>query len=147
MVTVFARCTTPIHFHTTEEGEDTGRSCSLRLPGHPKKSALGVAMAVSLRKHPVPLAGTSLLYETPPQYLADQPPFLNAVAAIATPLGPEALLRHLKDAEREAGRQAEGLRYGPRPLDLDIVLSARGSDAGQECDSVPEVLEHCRSTP
>jgi 2-amino-4-hydroxy-6-hydroxymethyldihydropteridine diphosphokinase len=63
----------------------------------------------------------SALYESAPWGVTDQPPFLNAVAAIATPLAPSDLLRAVKDIERAAGRRA-GPRWGPRPLDIDLLL-------------------------
>jgi len=67
---------------------------------------------------------TSRLYESKPMYVTDQPAFLNAAAEIRTTLGPLELLRSLKDTEREMGRQfgAEQLRWGPRPIDLDIIF-------------------------
>jgi 2-amino-4-hydroxy-6-hydroxymethyldihydropteridine diphosphokinase len=63
----------------------------------------------------------SSLYETPPWGVTDQPPFLNAVARASTTLEPQALLRLLKQVEQALGR-TPGLRYGPRPVDLDILL-------------------------
>jgi len=53
--------------------------------------------------------------------VTDQPPFLNAVAEITTTLAPRDLLRAVKALEVAAGRQA-GPRWGPRPLDLDLLL-------------------------
>ncbi|MGM0578514.1 MAG: 2-amino-4-hydroxy-6-hydroxymethyldihydropteridine diphosphokinase [Myxococcota bacterium] len=50
-----------------------------------------------------------------------QPPYLNAVARIRTPLAPRALLTVLQHLERAAGRR-RGLRWGPRTLDLDLLL-------------------------
>ena len=51
------------------------------------------------------------------------PPFLNACLRIATQLDPEALLDACKDIERELGRDlAGGIRYGPRPIDVDLLL-------------------------
>ena len=49
-----------------------------------------------------------------------QPDFLNAVVMIEARLPPAALLRRLKQLERAAGRRP-GRRWGPRPLDLDIL--------------------------
>ena len=63
----------------------------------------------------------SALYESAPWGVTDQPPFLNAVAAITTPLAPSDLLRAVKRIERAAGRRA-GPRWGPRPLDIDLLL-------------------------
>lgn len=63
----------------------------------------------------------SSLYETEPWGVTDQPPFYNAVARISTELQPLDLLRHLKDVEHTLGRRP-GRRWGPRPVDLDILL-------------------------
>ena len=63
----------------------------------------------------------SSLYETAPLGGEEQPPFYNAVCRISTGLGPEALLRHLKQIEFAIGRRP-GPRWGPRPIDLDILL-------------------------
>jgi len=67
------------------------------------------------------LAAVSPLYETAPVGLEDQPPFLNAVAAVETTLFPSRLLVACKQAEAAAGRMP-GVRWGPRPLDVDILL-------------------------
>ena len=68
------------------------------------------------------LEEVSSLYETEPQGVSDQPLFLNAVCRVSTGLEPQALLRFLKNVERETGRQPGGERWGPRPIDLDILL-------------------------
>jgi 2-amino-4-hydroxy-6-hydroxymethyldihydropteridine diphosphokinase len=65
----------------------------------------------------------SSLYETEPVgEILDQPDFLNAVARIRTALGPEALLDVCKAIEAEHGRDFEGPRHSPRPIDLDLLL-------------------------
>jgi len=64
---------------------------------------------------------TSSLYRTAPVGLADQPDFINAVAALETTLAPESLLDALLDLENRFGRlRAE--KNGPRTLDLDLLL-------------------------
>jgi 2-amino-4-hydroxy-6-hydroxymethyldihydropteridine diphosphokinase len=63
----------------------------------------------------------SALYETAPIGVTEQPWFLNAVCSVTTALAPHPLLDRLKRIERELGR-TEGRRWGPRPLDLDILL-------------------------
>src|SRR5689334_16699161 len=63
----------------------------------------------------------SPLYESAPWGVTDQPAFLNAVAEVATDLAPPDLLRAVKGIEQDAGRQA-GPRWGPRPLDIDLLL-------------------------
>lgn len=63
----------------------------------------------------------SSIVETEPWGRPGQPRFLNCVAEIETPLPPEALLDRLQALEREFGRvRAE--RWGPRTLDLDLLL-------------------------
>ena len=65
----------------------------------------------------------SSIYETAPQgEVVDQPDFLNAVVEIETDLGPEELLRECKRIECELGRRPGGVRHGPRPIDIDILL-------------------------
>jgi 2-amino-4-hydroxy-6-hydroxymethyldihydropteridine diphosphokinase len=63
----------------------------------------------------------SRIYETAPLYVTDQPAFLNMAVRLHTPLEPAALLRALKDQEARIGRVAS-VRYGPRLIDLDILL-------------------------
>jgi len=56
-------------------------------------------------------------------YLTNQPPFLNAVLQLQTKLSPHALLKRLKQIERQLGRDIlKGVRNGPRPVDLDILV-------------------------
>lgn len=64
----------------------------------------------------------SAVYETAPMYVADQPAFLNMAVKAETDLAPNALLATLKSIEAELGRKAGGVRFGPRELDLDILL-------------------------
>ena len=63
----------------------------------------------------------SRIYETPPWGYADQPAFLNMAVKCETGLGPESLLKRLKLLEVQLGREAS-FRYGPRRIDLDILL-------------------------
>jgi 2-amino-4-hydroxy-6-hydroxymethyldihydropteridine diphosphokinase len=78
----------------------------------------------------VRLAGVSRLYATEPVGLTDQPEFRNAVVALDVPAGPDpetgatALLLALKGIERAFGRRARE-RWGPRELDLDLLVFGR----------------------
>jgi 2-amino-4-hydroxy-6-hydroxymethyldihydropteridine diphosphokinase len=63
----------------------------------------------------------SSVWDTAPLLVTEQPRFHNAVAEGLTRLDPFALLRLAKRIERELGR-APGPRYGPRPVDIDILL-------------------------
>ncbi len=63
----------------------------------------------------------SSIYETPPWGVTDQPAFLNMTLLGETDLEPLQLLKKLKELEARLGRQP-GVRYGPRLIDLDILL-------------------------
>jgi 2-amino-4-hydroxy-6-hydroxymethyldihydropteridine diphosphokinase len=63
----------------------------------------------------------SSIYQTPPWGYEDQPEFLNQVIQAETVLSPVDLLAFLKNLEENLGRQAT-FRYGPRLIDLDILL-------------------------
>ena len=65
---------------------------------------------------------TSSLYRSAPLGGIEQPEFVNAVAGILTRLEPVALLAALKGIERERGREAGGSRWGPRVIDLDLLV-------------------------
>lgn len=68
----------------------------------------------------------SPLYETDPEGDPDQRAFLNAVCIGRTVLSPRQLLSQLQDAERAAGRRRGARRYGPRTLDLDLLVYGDG---------------------
>lgn len=68
------------------------------------------------------LVAVSPLYRTPPLGPADQPDYINAVAALDTELEPLALLDELQQIENWQGRVRGPLRWGPRTLDLDLLL-------------------------
>jgi 2-amino-4-hydroxy-6-hydroxymethyldihydropteridine diphosphokinase len=68
------------------------------------------------------LSACSALYRTAPVGPQDQPDFVNAAARIETRLGPRDLLDALQGIERRHGRRRDGTRWGPRVLDLDILL-------------------------
>jgi 2-amino-4-hydroxy-6-hydroxymethyldihydropteridine diphosphokinase len=64
----------------------------------------------------------STIRETQPWGYADQPPFLNAVAQFDTELPARELLERLLEIERTLGRTRDGPRWGPRRIDLDLLL-------------------------
>ncbi|UCG74741.1 MAG: 2-amino-4-hydroxy-6-hydroxymethyldihydropteridine diphosphokinase [Gemmatimonadota bacterium] len=64
----------------------------------------------------------SAVYESEPMYREAQPPFLNACCVGRTSLGARPLLEALQALERRAGRRRGGPRFGPRTLDLDLLL-------------------------
>lgn len=74
------------------------------------------------------LRGVSSIEETEPLGPIPQGPYLNQMAALETDLAPAELLEALQSIERNAGR-VRGARWGPRTLDLDIVLYEQQSVA------------------
>ena len=62
------------------------------------------------------------MYRTEPVDYKDQDWFVNYVVKIKTTLDPFSLLDTVKSIERSAGRTGDGIRFGPRVLDLDIIL-------------------------
>ncbi|HVN62471.1 MAG TPA: 2-amino-4-hydroxy-6-hydroxymethyldihydropteridine diphosphokinase [Gaiellaceae bacterium] len=68
------------------------------------------------------VVAVSSFRETDPVGYLDQPRFLNAAAALETALEPRALLDRLLEVERELGRTRDGPRFGPRTIDLDLLL-------------------------
>ena len=66
----------------------------------------------------------SSLYRSSPLGGIEQPDFVNAVASVLTMLNPHDLLAELKQIERARGRDPGGPRWGPRVLDLDLLVYA-----------------------
>ena len=78
-------------------------------------AALGAAAEVRI-------TGRSRFYKTEPVDVTAQDWFINGAVRIETALGPFELLDRLEAAQRAAGRPADGLRFGPRVLDLDLLM-------------------------
>ena len=70
----------------------------------------------------IEVEAVSSLRETDPVGYVDQPRFLNGAAALRTELPPRTLLDRLQEVERELGRDRSGPRFGPRTIDLDLLL-------------------------
>ena len=70
----------------------------------------------------VEVRAVSSFRETEPVGVVDQPRFLNGAAAVDTTLSPRELLDALLAVERSLGRTREGPRFGPRTIDLDLLL-------------------------
>ncbi|WP_312633355.1 2-amino-4-hydroxy-6-hydroxymethyldihydropteridine diphosphokinase [Pseudescherichia sp.] len=68
------------------------------------------------------IVAVSGFYRTPPLGPQDQPDYLNAAVALETSLAPEVLLDHTQRIELDQGRVRKAERWGPRTLDLDIML-------------------------
>jgi 2-amino-4-hydroxy-6-hydroxymethyldihydropteridine diphosphokinase len=87
------------------------------------RSAMLRAALEQLAAEPgVTVVAVSTVRETEPVGLVDQPRFLNAAAALDTELTPRELLDRLLGIERRLGRTREGPRFGPRTIDLDLLL-------------------------
>ncbi len=70
----------------------------------------------------VVVVGVSSARETDPVGILDQPRFLNAAAALDTELSARELLQRLLAIERRLGRTRDGTRFGPRTIDLDLLV-------------------------
>ncbi|MGA9761414.1 MAG: 2-amino-4-hydroxy-6-hydroxymethyldihydropteridine diphosphokinase [Gaiellaceae bacterium] len=70
----------------------------------------------------IELLAASTLRETEPEDFLDQPRFLNGAALVETDLSPRQLLARLQLIECELGRRRAGPRFGPRVIDLDLLL-------------------------
>ena len=64
----------------------------------------------------------SRFYRNPPFYPPPQPDYINAVVAIDTHLTAHQLLKYLQHIEKQHGRTRHTVRFGPRTLDLDLLL-------------------------
>jgi 2-amino-4-hydroxy-6-hydroxymethyldihydropteridine diphosphokinase len=81
------------------------------------------AAIARLADHPdLALTGRSAFYRTAPWGVLSQPDFVNAAVSVDTALAPHALLDLLLATERAFGRVRDGERWGPRTLDLDLLL-------------------------
>jgi 2-amino-4-hydroxy-6-hydroxymethyldihydropteridine diphosphokinase len=81
------------------------------------RSALGLLDTEDVR-----VLAISRFRETDPVGYADQPRFLNAAALVETDLSAPELLERLLAVERSLGRERTGPRFGPRTIDLDLLL-------------------------
>ncbi len=86
-----------------------------------RRAALEAAL-VWLGRAGARVEAVSPAYETAPRDLEDQPSFVNAAARVATDLSPPELLGAIKQIEAGLGRDPDGVRFGPRAIDCDILL-------------------------
>jgi 2-amino-4-hydroxy-6-hydroxymethyldihydropteridine diphosphokinase len=86
------------------------------------RSTFERAVALLCEDTALRLTARSSDYRTPPWGVTEQPPFLNAVIAVATSLPPHDLLARAQACERALGRdRVTEQRWGPRPIDLDLL--------------------------
>ncbi len=87
-----------------------------------RRGYLERALALLAEEPGVEVVAVSSFRETDPVGYLDQPPFLNAACAVETELPPRELLERLLAIERRLGRERAGPRFGPRTIDLDLLL-------------------------
>lgn len=86
----------------------------------------------------------SRLYRTAPLGPQDQPEFVNACAGLLTQLAAEALLAALRDIERAMGKVPPPVRWGPRVIDLDLLMLGAEQYEGPEL-TLPHPRMHERN--
>jgi 2-amino-4-hydroxy-6-hydroxymethyldihydropteridine diphosphokinase len=87
-----------------------------------REGALRAALAALDATAGIEVVAVSMFRETDPVDYLYQPRFLNGAAALDTTLSPRELLDALLEVERSLGRTREGPRFGPRTIDLDLLL-------------------------
>ncbi|HEY4621084.1 MAG TPA: 2-amino-4-hydroxy-6-hydroxymethyldihydropteridine diphosphokinase [Gaiellaceae bacterium] len=90
----------------------------------PREETLRQAVELLATEDGVEVVGVSTLRETDPVGVVDQPRFLNGAVAVGTTLSPRELLDVLLGIERTLGRVRDGTRWGPRTVDLDLLVYA-----------------------
>jgi 2-amino-4-hydroxy-6-hydroxymethyldihydropteridine diphosphokinase len=88
----------------------------------PREDTLRRALELLAAEPTVEVVQVSAFRETDPVGVVDQPRFVNAAAALETTLGPRELLDVLLDIEQRLGRVRDGTRWGPRVVDLDLLV-------------------------
>ena len=87
-----------------------------------REATLRRALELLAEEPGIEVTAVSTFRDTDPVGLLDQPRFLNAAARIESELGPRELLECLLAVERALGRTRTGPRFGPRTIDLDLLL-------------------------
>ena len=87
-----------------------------------RETTIRRALELLSREPRVEVVAVSTLRETDPVGVVDQPRFLNGAAELRTALRPRELLDRLLAVERALGRTRDGPRFGPRTIDLDLLL-------------------------
>jgi len=95
-----------------------GLGSNLQKPAQQIEEALGLVAEIPDTR----LIAVSSLYRSAPFGGVEQPDFVNAVASMMTQLAPLKLLGRLQDVENRQGRDRDETRWGPRVLDLDLLV-------------------------
>ncbi len=95
-----------------------GLGSNLDSPARQLADAMDLLAAIPKTR----LVGTSSLYRSAPFGGVEQPDFVNAAASLLTRLSAQELLARLLQIETERGRERDALRWGPRILDLDLLV-------------------------
>ncbi len=90
----------------------------------PREATLLRAVDLLAAEPGIEVLELSSFRETDPVGVTDQPRFVNGAVAVETVLSPRELLDALLRVERELGRTRDGERWGPRTLDLDLLVFA-----------------------
>ncbi len=88
----------------------------------PRETTILRAVDLLAAQPGIELLELSSLVETEPVGVTDQPEFVNGAVSLETTLSPRELLDALLRVERELGRVRSGERWGPRTIDLDLLL-------------------------
>jgi len=110
-----------------------GIGSNLRGPARQIEDATGLLAELPRTR----LFSVSSLYRSTPFGGIEQPDFVNAAAALLTRLGPQELLAALQDIEDRQGRERGPTRWGPRVLDLDLLVYS-----GRRIDEPDLVVPH-----
>jgi 2-amino-4-hydroxy-6-hydroxymethyldihydropteridine diphosphokinase len=97
-----------------------GLGSNLQMPTRQVKAAIDLVGDVPKTQ----VVTVSPLYRSAPFGGVEQPDFVNAVAALLTQLSPSELLAELKNIEMRQGRERNDKRWGPRVIDLDLLIYA-----------------------
>ncbi len=100
-----------------------GIGSNLDAPRDQVEQAIAALAAIDKTR----LVRTSPLYLSAPLDGSDQPDYVNAVAALLTCLDADSLLRSLQSIEKAQGRSRDGEKWGPRTLDLDLLVYSSAS--------------------
>jgi 2-amino-4-hydroxy-6-hydroxymethyldihydropteridine diphosphokinase len=87
-----------------------------------REQTIARALELLSARNGVEVVAVSTLRETEPVGFIDQPRFLNGAVAVETELRPRELLDALLGVERDLGRTRDGPRFGPRRIDLDLLV-------------------------